>query len=270
MKDKKIGHIIKNGGTIKDLQNEISDFPSKPTVAYFIQLGYAKSTAKNYVRLLKNADLEKFKKLTFFKSASADYKNLLIDTCALALSSAKIFIENAEYVTFLYPTLEEMDKKQNNNHLQERISYYSKLMLQDNDKYLLSKFSGLGTTTYVDNILIQYLYILPKQIRPTLLTADKNLADKAKCFDLDFIYLPHKQSVTKNLGYGIQLIKNEEHLLIIVYGNVKVEILKKNGEKYKYNTPGKMQPVNKTDTLIVYTNSKNHSKKVINLSNINI
>ena len=52
----------------------------------------------------------------------------------------------------------------------------------------------------IDNALLNYLEIQPSKIRQTLITADKNLALRAKCLGFDFIYFhPNEEnSKTKN------------------------------------------------------------------------
>ena len=63
---KKIGHIILKGGTISDIQKEISSFPSDPTLEFFELLGYAKSTAQKYLYKLKENNLVEKNKLIQF------------------------------------------------------------------------------------------------------------------------------------------------------------------------------------------------------------
>lgn len=237
MRNGKIGHIILKGGTIEDLQREFSDFPSEPTTEYFIELGYTKSTAKQYfIRLRANTNKAKTDgnpssskekqqpkipvtasinpnmeeetqqhedcTKTFLHSAHANFDNILVDTCALAYSGCVNVIQNAKQVTFIFSTLKEMDKKQYEDLLQRKtgdvnlsqlndlaynVRKFTSDILENPDRYMLSSFSGYDGTSYVDDTLLQYLSILPKQIRPTLLTVDKNLAAKAQAMDLDYI-----------------------------------------------------------------------------------
>lgn len=237
MRNKKIGHIILKGGTIKDLQKEFPDFPDEVTTSYFIKIGYAENTARTYCSLLnRNTIMESVTKLpasevksaeekpvseentsekisssksvssleihrddiknNIISSENANFDNILVDTCALGYSETLNIIETANQVTFIHSTLKEMDNKKNldkkrfatlhEKTLAYNIRLYTDKILENPDKFLLSNFSGYGAD-YVDDILLQYLLILPKKIRPTLLTADKNLAVRAKANDLEFI-----------------------------------------------------------------------------------
>lgn len=305
MKNKKIGHIILEGGSIEDLQKEIADFPSKPTIEYFTKLGYKESTAKRYLRYLeKNAKqdtvnnqsnnaLANMSEETYqpqnsteaniIKSNYANCDNILVDTCALAFPECLTIIEHAKQVTFIYSILEEMDKKQYQELLSKKlgnsstnqvqllarnIRVYTTKILEFPDKYMVSRFSGYNDEKYVDNILLQYLKILPRQIRPTLLTADKNLATKARSFDFDYIIkmpnnqvdssnqvyssnqiepnnqvepnVPGKKSkkhksrhIFRELGYGINLYKDGNKLYINYTGPNRIEILH-SGQKISY------------------------------------
>lgn len=59
-------------------------------------------------------------------------------------------------------------------------------MLQDNTKYRLVPWKWTNTG-YTDYIILDYLENLPINERPTLLTADQNLALKAKCLGFEYI-----------------------------------------------------------------------------------
>ena len=101
---KKIGHIILKGGTISDIQKEISSFPSDPTLEFFELLGYAKSTAQKYLYKLKENNLVEKNKLIqegFIFSKNADLSNLLIDTSAVGNESCVNIIFKASKVTIL-------------------------------------------------------------------------------------------------------------------------------------------------------------------------
>jgi hypothetical protein len=226
MRNKKIGHIILKGGTIKDIQKEIPDFPDEVTIAYFIKLGYAESTAKNYYSWLnKNAKLADMHDTSgttaeaernnintnIISSENANFDNILVDTCALGYNETVNIIETATQVTFIHSTLREMDDKKNLNKkafatsqektLAYNIRLYTEKVLENPDKFLLSSFSGYKEY-YVDDILLQYLLILPKQIRPTLLTADKNLAARAKAHSLEFILKTNSASSETSNSLG--------------------------------------------------------------------
>lgn len=49
-----VGRMICHGMSIQEIQKRVKDFPDKPTVDYFVSLGYTRSTARTYItRLVK-------------------------------------------------------------------------------------------------------------------------------------------------------------------------------------------------------------------------
>ena len=260
MKQRKIGHIIGKGGTIEDLQKEIPEFPTNPTTEYFVELGYTKRTAQRYMSILKknlltkNSSKESVQpeekvapRIQLIESKFANHNNLLIDTCALAYLKFTNLVEDAKHVTFIYSTIEEMDKKNKKKPLhfqmkifQSAIRTYTERILSEPDKFMVSCFTGCYNEKYPDNILLQYLMILPKQIRPTLLTADKNLASKARAFDLDYILIVSDnvfeefKEKCKKLGYGIKLFTNEGGMYIQYKGTHRLDITR-NKKIIRYN-----------------------------------
>lgn len=241
MKNREIGHIISKGGKVEDIQKVVPNFPNNPTKETFIELGYAESTAKRYIYLLSQNNAKKAPKKTkscvkvqtddhmnLIQSDNANYDNILVDTCALTSARGRDIIESAKQVTFIFATLEEMDKKKKNGtkSLKENIKKYTSKMLSSPNKYMLSRFKGYSDDKYVDNILLQYMQILPKQIRPTLLTADENLPTKALALELDYIFVEQNENakLDKKLGYGIFLSKRNDELYISNKGTFKFEI----------------------------------------------
>ena len=113
-------------------------------------------------------------------------------------------LENAEEVTVLLATIREMDTHKDmkqaietgNTYFAENMRRYSKKFLLE-DKYRLVPFDGIKKNNYHDDIIIQYLLITPVKDRPTILTADANLADKAKCHGLEYILYNPKNFILK-------------------------------------------------------------------------
>lgn len=125
---KEIGHIILKGGSIQDLQNVLPDFPSNPTREDFIKLGYKEATAKRYCCLLKkqsnttvenNTSIGKNYNTNIIQTSNANYDNILVDTCALGYKEGIDIIEDAKQVTFIFSTLEEMDRTVKKEMLEE-------------------------------------------------------------------------------------------------------------------------------------------------------
>lgn len=284
MINKTIGHIILKGGTSEDIRKELPDFPLNPTKEYFFKLGYKDSTAALYLSKLRNNDknssassinvttessdasssLRNDVETAFVKSGNIDYNNLLIDTCALMHNKATSLIDRAEHVTFINATIKEMDnKKKGHKKLSSRIKLYTDKILLDSQKYMLSTFAGLNNERYPDNILLQYLMILPKQIRPTLLTADKNLAVKARMWDLSCILyvVPTEKNKENNveksnlkrkkLGFGVYRVNENDDIYIEYKGTQRVTIIHQDGTETPYRIGGKMK-VDSEDQICIY------------------
>lgn len=144
-------------------------------------------------------------------SENANPDNILIDTCALSCKKGTKVIDASEKVNVLYTVISEMDKKKadiNRKKHKSRQEYtlvsnilkYSKEMLE-NPKYNLIKYCYDNKKEYVDDIILKYLKGVPKRKRPTLLTADKLLAVKAKCLNLEYILITagQKENGTENI-----------------------------------------------------------------------
>lgn len=156
----------------------------------------------------------------FVMTVSADSDNILVDTCALSEIETLKIIEYAEQVTFIFSTLVEMDKKhkefKDKKDLTEKelffsrqIKFYAQEVHLKKEKFLLSSFVGMDGETNPDNILLQYIQILPRKLRPTLLTIDKYLADKAEALCLDYILYIPKLNAPNSIQY-VQYSKSEQ------------------------------------------------------------
>lgn len=161
--------------------------------------------AKKEEKVLKeNRRKEKKEQLkkdsSYIVSENANPDNILIDTCALSCKRGTKVIDSSERVNVLYTVIAEMDKKKADIKRKKRKSWqeegilfsnilkYSKEMLE-NSKYILIQYGCNDQKEYTDDIILKYLKGIPKRKRPTLLTADKLLAVKAKCLNLDFILI---------------------------------------------------------------------------------
>lgn len=127
----------------------------------------------------------------YIVSENADVNNILIDTCAINKRGLNI-IERSRKVSVLYATLEEIEKKKfeikrksNGNKFLVNLSKCLNLILQNpNFKVILVENKE---NEYVDDVVLRYLKHTPKRKRPTLLTADKLLAAKAKGMNIEYI-----------------------------------------------------------------------------------
>ncbi len=201
-----IGSLINSGATSQEVREKYPDLPSNAYIDYFISLGYKKSSAVFYAKRLKRNDavaLEKFASETFVMSENADLKNLLLDTCALVHDECTKLIDSAEHVTITYSTLSEFDKLKSSKEqlkLAYNIRHYTDIILtHSGEKFLLSSFGKNMPKEYCDNILLDYLLMMPINNRPTLITADKNLALKAISLGLDYILYASRENDDINL-----------------------------------------------------------------------
>lgn len=225
----KAGALIRSGKTTEEIREKIEDFPEKPDIQYFIELGYTKSTAKNYINRIKTngaqkqeiaekvvQTVEQDKELIV--SPKADFKNIILDTCALQNETTVKIIEDAKKVTVLLAVLNEMDnlkyslhRKKEENKIQKREEYifnkiniYARKCLLETNKYRLVPFD-MKEERYTDNKILQYLLLLPLEERPTLLTADYLLSARAKCLGLEYILY-----IAQNKPNDVIKIESEE------------------------------------------------------------
>lgn len=291
MKDKRIGNIILHGGTIEDLQKEFPNFPSENIVEYLISLGYASSTSKRYgLRLTVNSNYDdsvKSAKRTspveknFLYSGNPNSQNILVDSCALVHPECLEIIDKAQKVTFTTATIEELDRKahikSSNNSSLSSLNYnarkYMAKILEDDEKYMVAQYSKSTSSQYVDTILLEYLSILPKQIRPTLLTADRDLAIRAKAHDFEYIYYISNQpkvqtdnsnstslkDCLKHFGFGIRLYNcnNSDSLYICSTCTHPIKLIRNNKVIGKYTINSTFK-VNIGDIIHVYFKYKDN------------
>ena len=214
----KIGVFIRNGLTSAEIKKEVKDFPDNPDSQYFINLGYSKQTASTYKSQLakNNSVLLQQQKIieanSFLHSPNANLNDVILDTSALGFSKPVSMLNECKKITVLYSTIREFDKIQKS----ESKSSYLRMMIreqintmllpQNEQKYNLVAFDW-QSNMYVDDIIINYMVSLPANQRPTLLTADHNLALKAKCLKLDYI-LFLEDSITSKEKAEIKVVSD--------------------------------------------------------------
>ena len=214
----KIGVFIRNGLTSAEIKKKVKDFPDNPDSQYFINLGYSKKTASTYKSQLakNNSVLLQQQKIieanSFLHSPNANLNNVILDTSALGFSKPVSMLNECKKITVLYSTIREFDKIQKSesksSYLRMMIREQTNTMLlpQNEQKYNLVAFDW-QSNMYVDDIIINYMVSLPANQRPTLLTADHNLALKAKCLKLDYI-LFLEDSITSKEKAEIKVVSD--------------------------------------------------------------
>lgn len=197
-----VGCLIRKGLTSEEIQSRIADFPTNPSLDYFIGVGYSKNTAAHYKYLLNknnsadnHSEKNSSSNLIFSKNANAN--NIILDTCALQHKETRKILSDSDSVTVLYATIKEFDrvcKKDNKSqYLKFNIREETKKMLLSDSRYHLSPFDWKNNN-YTDEIILDYMSMLSLQDRPTLLTADQNFALRAKCLGFEYILYSEKQS----------------------------------------------------------------------------
>ena len=254
---KTIEVLIRIGKSTKEMQRTIKDFPSIITTEYFKELGFEEVDAIKLKWKLRQNDkkeeeeekaakarMELLKKKTFVFSVNANPNFILMDTCALQFKDSIEVIEKSEKVIVIESILKEMEEVQKsiknkknktkaNNYLSNHlIKYKGKIASECKYKKVLDL--GGDKYKYVDNKVLYYLSNLPEEERPTLLTADITLADRASCYGLEYILVNSKVKKIKNNNKEKKLGETEK-LEEPKNCNVKSE---KDKTKYKINIYG--------------------------------
>lgn len=225
VKRSEIGKLINQKLTGKEIRKQIKDFPENPDLSYFESLGYTEGTAKTYLSRFRknektNSSYRTSTKLTsdskqaksrktkyndldsgFFKTPNANSNSIIIDTCSVGYDSCLKIIFKAKKVTVVYSVIKELDSLNINNNSTllgaKTRDIMTKLLEDESGKYRLVPY-GYNDERQADDVIIDYLMSLPVVERPTLLTTDKNLALKAKCLGLEYIFYKIYKNVTNN------------------------------------------------------------------------
>lgn len=183
------------------------------------------------------------KEKSYIFSANANPNFILMDTCTLQFKKGIDLLEKSKKVVVLESILEEMEKilkekrKKKNKTEKDKflikyISEYQKKIAKET-KY--SKVLDTGEKyKYVDNRILYFLFNLSEKERPTLLTADINLANRANCCGLEYILVTNttitqeeKQTETK------QEFVNKQQESVELETSKSIQIVKSSNEQEK-------------------------------------
>lgn len=200
-----VGVLIRKGASLEEIKKRIPDFPDTLNIEYFISLGYSKSTSQNYISLLKKNTSKTNNSLaatSLIMSKNANVNNIILDTCALKHKETRNILFNSTSVTILYSLLKEFDKIQKKHNVPNTLKYWireeTKKMLLSDKRYKLVPYDWKNSR-YTDDSILNYLFTLPFNDRPTILTADQNFALRAKCLGFDYIlYMSLTQKQTSS------------------------------------------------------------------------
>ena len=303
--------LIRKGKDVKEIQEEIIGFPSNPTTEYLERLGYEHIQAIKLKWRLRQNNKERQKeearrqlltkknlKNSFYFSPNADPNDILLDTSSFGYQKGIELIEESAKVTILKSVLDEMDEVKTKlekqgidkkKFLLDNIIFYEKQIIKKS-KYHLIFDKNKSKNDYEDNNILLFIDKIPEERRPTLLTADRNLALRAKSCGIEYIFIanhsikkpePKKKQETKKENIKGGLVKNKINLFGIEFQlqETKIAIKKYNpkpqvyfvkGETIKLSERYEEKSITSFDYIVIlvkrerYRNVKISKVKVVN------
>ena len=205
-----IKSLILNGKSTKEIRKVINDFPENVTTEYFESLGFENPEAiKLKWKLRKNNQQEnewievgearrkllKSKKYIFSYNANPNF--ILLDTSSLA--NGKNIINNAKKVIVINSIMKEMNKvvSKRRKNVKKAICFYRKEIVAK-DKYKIIANKKEINSNYCDDSILEFLDgISEDEEKPTLLTADIELAERAKSYGFEYILIVNNNTSNK-------------------------------------------------------------------------
>lgn len=265
--------LIRQGEDVKEIQKKIIGFPNDPTTEYLEQLGYEQVQAIKLKWKIRENNKEKHKeearrqlltekqlKNSFYFSPNADPNDILLDTSSFQFQKGIELIEKSTKVTLLHSVLEEMDEQKAKLNKKEHISREEKFFLENiilyekqslkKSKYHLVFDKIKSKNDYEDDNILEFIKSISEEKRPTLLTADRNLALRAKSYGFEYILIANylikkceseKKQETKKEKINGELIKDKINLFGIEFQlkETKITIKKYNPKPQVYFVNGK-------------------------------
>ncbi len=205
-----IKSLILNGKSTKEIRKVIDDFPENVTTEYFESLGFENPEAiKLKWKIRKNNQQEnerievgearrkllKSKKYIFSYNANPNF--ILLDTSSLA--NGKNIINNAKKVIVINSIMKEMNKvvSKRRKNVKKAICFYRKEIVAK-DKYKIIANKKEINSNYCDDSILEFLDgISEDEEKPTLLTADIELAERAKSYGFEYILIVNNNTSNK-------------------------------------------------------------------------
>ena len=205
-----IKSLILSGKSTKEILKVIDDFPENVTTEYFESLGFENPEAiKLKWKLRKNNQQEnerievgearrkllKSKKYIFSYNANPNF--ILLDTSSLA--NGKNIINNAKKVIVINSIMKEMNKvvSKRRKNVKKAICFYRKEIVAK-DKYKIIANKKEINSNYCDDSILEFLDgISEDEEKPTLLTADIELAERAKSYGFEYILIVNNNTSNK-------------------------------------------------------------------------
>ncbi len=207
-----IERLIRTGKTTAEIQSEIIEFPDDVTTEYLQKIGFEETQAiklkwklrqndrirENEIRAEKGRrELSKEGGYKFSANANPDY--ILMDTCAMLKKEGRVIISKSSKVVVIESVLREIEKILMETERKKKKSpidyanistiksFKGKMVRKAKFKPVLD--SPKANMNYCDDKILYYLENLSPEKRPTLLTADANLASRAEAYGFDFIFI---------------------------------------------------------------------------------
>ena len=189
-----IERFIRTGKTTAEIQSEIIEFPDDITTEYLEKLGFEEIDAIKLKWKLRQNDRIREAEIKAAKgrrillkeggyqfSPNADPYYILLDTSALLTKRGRDVIRKSKKDIILEATIQEID-----NANIKTISEYKRTIFNQ------SKFKKRHIECeykYCDTKILYYINSVALERRPTLLTADYNLASRADAYGFEYIFV---------------------------------------------------------------------------------
>ena len=205
-----IERFIRTGKTTAEIQSEIIEFPDDITSEYLEKLGFEEIDAIKLKWKLRQNDRIREAEIKAAKgrrillkeggyqfSPNADPYYILLDTSALLTKRGRDVIRKSKKDIILEATIQEIDNvfietlRKNKKDLMDNaniktISEYKRTIFNQ------SKFKKRHIECedkYCDTKILYYINSVALERRPTLLTADYNLASRADAYGFEYIFV---------------------------------------------------------------------------------
>ena len=207
-----IKSLILNGKSTKEIRKVIDDFPENVTTEYFESLGFENPEAiklkwklrknnqqENRRMEVENARRKLLESKSYIFSNNANPNFVLVDTCAFQFKKGLEIIDNAKKVIIINSIMKEMNKvvSKRRKNVKKAICFYRKEIVAK-DKYKIIANKKEINSNYCDDSILEFLDgISEDEEKPTLLTADIELAERAKSYGFEYILIVNNNTSNK-------------------------------------------------------------------------
>lgn len=228
-----IERLIRTGKTTAEIQSAIIEFPDDVTTEYLQRIGFEETQAIKLKWKIRQNDRIREQEIIAGKrrkelleiggykfSANANPDYILMDTCAMLKKEGRVIISKSSKVVVIESVLREIEKILMETERKKKKSptdytnistikiYKSKMARKSKFKPVLDRPNV--EMNYCDDKILYYLENLSPEKRPTLLTADANLASRAKAYGFDYIFIKGSNSKKAEVAEKEETQKVEE------------------------------------------------------------